>query len=181
MFGAGSEPASVMEFGREPASNMFGASSEPASVMEFGFYLRLLTADCGAVQRSCRKRRRNARWSTTNWTPRSPNSPASRRIVVVDVSQSVMLCRAFSCHRPTATVSLQSGLLSLSLSPSLTSSLAQPKLPPYEQRLDSSVYIFYRKRVSTFYFTITTIYFVDAGKRMCRLSGCVEVALSRLR
>ena len=37
MFGASSEPASVMEFGREPASNMFGASSELASVMEFGF------------------------------------------------------------------------------------------------------------------------------------------------
>ena len=37
MFGASSEPASVMEFGREPASNMFRASSELAGVMEFGF------------------------------------------------------------------------------------------------------------------------------------------------
>ena len=32
-----------------------------------------------AVQRSCRRRRRSTRWSTTSSTPRSPNSLASRR------------------------------------------------------------------------------------------------------
>ena len=36
-FGAGSEPASVMEFGTNQLRTMFGASSELASLMEFGF------------------------------------------------------------------------------------------------------------------------------------------------
>jgi len=147
--------------------------------MEFGFYLRLLTADCGAVQRSCRRRRRNARWSTTSWTPRSPNSPASRRIVVVDVSQSVSHAGS-CCHRPTATVSLQSGLLSLSLSLSLSPSLtsSQPKLPPHKQRLDSSVYIFYRKEFLRFILLPRLFILWTPEERVSRLSGCVEAALS---
>lgn len=99
------------------------------------------------MQRSCRKRRRSARWSTTNWTPRLPSSPASERVIVIDVidvsqaasSDIVVHSAAVSCstapslsrcHRlPWNFVESLHSSLCLFLSSCLAGSLADEKLP----------------------------------------------------
>ena len=49
-------------------------------------HIHEMLINCDAVQRSCRRRKKSTRWSTTNSTLRSPNSLDSKRYCVVEIS-----------------------------------------------------------------------------------------------
>ena len=121
--------------------------------------ITLLGVECrnanSAVQRSCRRRRRNARWSTTSWTPHSPNSPASKRqcyCTVTPPSSSILLLslqlRRCCCLHQLPTTFVES-LLSLSLTPHTTETTIGTASRQRHHRTLSS-FIFYREEFLCF-------------------------------
>ena len=108
------------------------------------------------VQRSCRRRRRSTRWSTTSWTRHSPNSLASKRrrrgqrqsgCVVRHCHpfccSTLQLLRCSCCHRRISSLT--------HTTPFTTKTVVGPSQP--QQHL-AFVYILQR-RILMLYFIIT--------------------------
>lgn len=132
-----------------------------------------------AVQRSCRRRRRNARWSTTSSMPRSPNSPASRQPLrrrppssCILFSHSLRHCGAL-CHRlSTNLVSSLQSILSL-LGPVFLRTILGPSTIPAASRL---CLYFTQKR----YFLFLLFIFWTLEKRVVCLAVLKRFSVERL-
>jgi len=137
------------------------------------------------VQRSCRRRKRSAKWSTTSWMPRSPNSPASRRrhhVVgrseeadcALGPASSPLRCLLSLRYSAASAVTGECRRRPISLSFShFFSDTLRPSTPPAASRLR----LYFSEKNFYVLFLIITIYFVDTGEK-CHPSSCVEVALN---